>query len=171
MAGATLEVHYKLFGTDGVSLQSQELSKELRGRGWTVHPCACDVPDGADGLRLAELAYQSADAVALRARLFSRAPEEGGGAALDSTGSALLEEVSARAAVIRGAVEQYLDAHGIRLVHIRNIMSLPYNLAATLAFSTLAVDRPDIGFLMQHHDLYWEGPNARNFATPYRAGA
>ena len=46
-------------------------------------------------------------------------------------------------------------------------MSLPYNLPASLAFYDLAVDRPDIGFLMQHHDLYWEGPNARIFDTPY----
>jgi hypothetical protein len=160
--GATLEVHYKLFGTDGVSLQSQELSKELRGRGWTVHPCACDVPDGGDGLRLGELAYQSADAVALRQRVFAASTDAG-----DPTGSALIEEVTARAAAIREPVERYLDAHDIRLVHIRNIMSLPYNLPATVAFYGLAVDRPDIGFLMQHHDLYWEGPNAKNFATPY----
>ena len=42
---ATLEVHFKLFGTDGVSLQSQELSKALRSNGWQVHACASDVPD------------------------------------------------------------------------------------------------------------------------------
>jgi hypothetical protein len=164
--GATLEVHYKLFGTDGVSLQSQELSRELRSRGWAVHPCACDVPDGGDGLRLAELAYQSADAVALRKRIFA-APAEQSKDSLSAAGSALIEEITARAAVIRPPVEQYLDTNGIRLVHIRNIMSLPYNLPATLAFYGIAVDRPDIGFLMQHHDLYWEGPNARNFESPY----
>jgi glycosyltransferase involved in cell wall biosynthesis len=164
--GATLEVHYKLFGTDGVSLQSQELSKELRRRGWTVHPCACDVPDGSDGLRLAELAYQSAHAVALRKRIFA-APTDGSDDSLNAAGSALIEEITARAAAIRQPVERYLDAHDIRLVHIRNVMSLPYNLPATVAFYGIAVDRPDIGFLMQHHDLYWEGPNARNFATQY----
>ena len=166
MPGATLEVHYKLFGTDGVSLQSQELSKELRRRGWTVHPCACDVPDGSDGLRLAELAYQSAHAVALRKRIFA-APTDGSDDSLNAAGSALIEEITARAAAIRQPVERYLDAHDIRLVHIRNVMSLPYNLPATVAFYGIAVDRPDIGFLMQHHDLYWEGPNARNFATQY----
>ncbi len=161
MPGATLEVHYKLFGTDGVSLQSQELSKELRKRGWTVHPCACDVPDDGDGLQLAELAYQSADAVALRRRIFASQ------SASESAGDALIEEITARAAAIRDPVEHYLDGNDISLVHVRNVMSLPYNLPATLAFHGLAVDRPDIGFLMQHHDLYWEGPNARNFATPY----
>jgi hypothetical protein len=166
VAGTTLEVHYKLLGTDGVSLQSQELSKELRERGWTVHLCACDVPDGSEGLRLEELTYQSADAGTLRKRVFTAATGRGDGW-LEAEGDALIEEITARAAAIRQPVEQYLDEHQITLVHIRNIMSLPYNLPATLAFYGIAVQRPDIGFLMQHHDLYWEGPNARNFATPF----
>ena len=54
----TLEIHFKLFGTDGVSLQAQELSKALGVRGWSVRFCACDVPPGAKGLRLPELSYQ-----------------------------------------------------------------------------------------------------------------
>jgi mannosylglucosylglycerate synthase len=165
MAAATLEVHFKLFGTDGVSLQSQELSKALRGLGWQVHPCACDVPGDIEGLHLPDLSYQSADAVALRRRIFPP-PAERGDAAPESV-HALLDEISARAAAIRGVVERYIDEHHIPLVHIRNIMSLPYNLPASLAFFSLAVDRSDIGFLMQHHDLYWEGPNARIFDTPY----
>ena len=85
-----------------------------------------------------------------------------------SDGAALVEEITERAKVIRRRVEDYLDAQQIPLVHIRNLMSLPYNLPATLALYDLAVDRPDIGFLMQHHDLYWEGPNAGNFLTPHR---
>ncbi len=101
--------------------------------------------------------------MALRARIFAAAAGDGSG----STGRALVEEITSRAAAIRQPVERYLDEHQVRLVHIRNIMSLPYNLPATLAFYGIAVDRPDIGFLMQHHDLYWEGPNARNFETPY----
>ncbi|PZR83679.1 MAG: hypothetical protein DLM65_01395 [Candidatus Aeolococcus gillhamiae] len=165
MPGATLEVHYKLFGTDGVSLQSQELSKELRRRGWQVHPCAADVPDGSDGLRIAELSYQSADAVELRRRIFPPAADVN--TASPTTASALIDEITARAGAIRAAIEQYIDAHHIALLHIRNIMSLPYNLPATLAFYDLAVARSDLGFLMQHHDLYWEGPNARLFTTPY----
>jgi len=51
-SGAIMEVHFKLFGTDGVSLQSQELTKALRKCGWRIHSCASDVPDGAEGLRL-----------------------------------------------------------------------------------------------------------------------
>jgi mannosylglucosylglycerate synthase len=155
---ATLEVHFKLFGTDGVSLQSQELSKALRGRGWQVHACASDVPDSMEGLRIAELSYQSDDALALRRRLFS--PD-------GDTGADLVAQLHSRARSIRERVEQYVDANHIRLLHIRNIMSLPYNLPATLAFYQLIVERPDLFFLLQHHDLYWEGPNARNFESPY----
>jgi hypothetical protein len=161
----TLEIHFKLFGTDGVSLQSQELSEALRVRGWSVLSCACDVPPGAAGLRLPELSYQSPDAIALRQRIFSAAS---GASSPVPEGAALVDEITERAKVIRRRIEDYVDAQQIPLLHIRNLMSLPYNLPATLALYNLAVDRPDIGFLMQHHDLYWEGPNARNFRTPHR---
>lgn len=160
----TLEVHFKLFGTDGVSLQSQELSKALGARGWRVLPCAGDVPPRAEGLRLPELSYQSPEAIALRNRIFpgsGRAGQVPGGAALAG-------EITERARAIRRRVEEYVDAHQLRLLHVRNLMSLPYNLPATLALYDLAVERPDIGFLMQHHDLYWEGPNAKTFLTPHR---
>jgi hypothetical protein len=163
--GRTLEIHFKLFGTDGVSLQSQELSAALRARGWRVLPCACDVPPQAEGLSLPELSYQSPDAVALRQRMFSPAPA---GSSLVPDGAALVDEITGRAGGIRRRVEDYADAHQIRLLHVRNLMSLPYNLPATLAIHDLAVERPDIGFLFQHHDLFWEGPNARNFVTPYQ---
>lgn len=160
-----MEVHFKLFGTDGVSLQSQELTKALRNRGWQVHSCSWDVPRDAEGLRLNELSYQSDDAVALRRSLFGRedARLSGDGA----TTSRLLEQIEERARKIRQRVEGYVDDHDIRLLHVRNIMSLPYNLPATLAFYHLVIERPDLHFILQHHDLYWEGPNARNFETPY----
>jgi mannosylglucosylglycerate synthase len=167
----TLEIHFKLFGTDGVSLQSQELSKALTARGWRVLACACDVPPHVPGLNLPELSYQSPDAVALRQRIF---PPPGAPAPAapappaPGNGAALVEEITQRASVIRQRIEDYVNAHRIPLLHIRNLMSLPYNLPATLALYSLAVDRPDLGFLMQHHDIYWEGPNARTFATPYQ---
>jgi len=160
----TLEVHFKLFGTDGVSLQSQELSKALGARGWHVFSCASDVPPDAEGLRLPELSYQSPDAVALRKRLFSTS--EGRPPASD--GDSLVMEIVERADPIRRQIEGYVDAWEIPLLHVRNIMSLPYNLPATLALYNLAIERPDITFLMQHHDIYWEGPNAKNFLTPHR---
>src|SRR5262245_13814900 len=128
--GATLEVHFKLFGTDGVSLQSQELTKALRKRGWRVHSCASDVPAGAEGLRLAELSYQSDEALALRRSIFG--PDAGPDG--HATGQRLLEVIEEHAGPIRRRVEEYVDDHDIRLLHVRNVMSLPYNLPATLAF-------------------------------------
>ncbi len=160
----TLEVHFKLFGSDGVSLQSQELSKALGARGWRVLSCACDVPPHGDGLRLPVLSYQSPDAVALRKRIFSTSD----GSASASDGDSLVDEIVERAKPIRRQVEDYVNARQIPVVHIRNLMSLPYNLPATLALYNLASERPDIGFVMQHHDIYWEGPNAKNFLTPHR---
>ena len=160
----TLEVHFKLFGTDGVSLQSQELSRALGERGWRSFACASDVPPHADGLTLPELSYQSPDAVALRKRIF--ATSEGHPPASDGDG--VVMEIIERAERIRREVEDFVNAWKIPLLHIRNVMSLPYNLPATLALYNLATERPDIAFLMQHHDIYWEGPNAKNFLTPYQ---
>lgn len=159
-----MEVHFKLFGTDGVSLQSQELTRALRARHWQVHACASDLPTDAEGLDLPELSYQSADAVELRRRVF---PALAAPAAPSGEGERLVDEITARAEPIRRQVEDYVDRHRISVLHIRNVMSLPYNLPATLAFYRLATGRPDLGFLLQHHDLYWEGPNAKNFLTPY----
>lgn len=157
---ATLELHYKLFGTDGVSLQSQELSAALQARGWEANFCASDVPPDARGLRIPELSYQSADAVALRTRLFNDAGADG---------SALVADVRSRSIPIRAAIEGYVQEHAIAVLHVRNLMSLPYNLPASLAVYDMARAHPELGFLLQHHDLYWEGPNARTFDTPHRA--
>ena len=160
----TLEVHFKLVGSDGVSLQSQELSKALAARGWRVLSCASDVPPHGEGLTLPELSYQSPDAVALRKRIFSTSDVS----PMASEEDSLVDEIVERAKPIRRQVEDYVDARQIPVLHIRNVMSLPYNLPATLALYNLASERPDIGFLMQHHDIYWEGPNAKNFLTPHR---
>jgi hypothetical protein len=119
-----MEVHFKLFGTDGVSLQSQELTKALRKRDWRVHPCSSDVPSGTEGLRLSQLSYQSPDAVALRKRIFPPAAERSHSSP-ESAGDVLVEEITARAEPIRRQVEQYVNAHQISLLHIRNLMSLP----------------------------------------------
>jgi mannosylglucosylglycerate synthase len=160
----TLEVHFKLFGSDGVSLQSRELSGALGERGWQVLSCASDVPPEGEGLRLTELSYQSPDVVGLRRRVFSTSEVSASG----SEGDSLVDEIVERAKRIRRQVEDYVEAWQIPVLHIRNVMSLPYNLPASLALYNLANERPDIGFLMQHHDIYWEGPNAKNFLTPYR---
>ena len=161
---STLEVHFKLFGSDGVSLQSQELMKALGARGWRATPCASDLPSHVEGLPLPDLSYQSPDAVDLRKRIFST----GEGPASVSEGDSLVMEIVERAEPIRRQVEDYVDAQKIPLLHVRNVMSLPYNLPATLALFNLATARPDLGFLMQHHDIYWEGPNSKNFLTPYQ---
>jgi hypothetical protein len=161
---STLEVHFKLFGTDGVSLQSQELTKALGERDWRATPCASDLPSHVEGLTLPELSYQSPEAVDLRKRIFST----GEGPASASHGDSLVMEIIERAEPIRRRVEDYVDAQKIPLLHVRNVMSLPYNLPATLALYNLATERPDLGFLMQHHDIYWEGPNSKNFLTPYQ---
>lgn len=162
---ATLDLHFELFSTDGVSMQSQELARALRSRNWRVHLAASDTRPGSGDLRLLELSYHSADSIALRQRIF--APTAGDCVTVHPEGKTLIEEIAARSRPIRQQLEEYIHHHEIQLLHVRNVMSLPYNLPATLALYELARDRPDIAFVLQHHDLYWEGPNAANFQTPH----
>ena len=102
----TLEVHFKLFGTDGVSLQSQELSKALGARGWRAFSCASDVPPHADGLTLPELSYPVARCCppAKEGLLDLR-----GGHPPTSDGDSLVMEIIKRAERIRRQVEDYVD--------------------------------------------------------------
>ena len=108
----TLEVHFKLFGTDGVSLQSQELSKALGARGWQACACASDVPPDAEGLTLPDLSYQSPEAVALRNRVFSTSVDHPPA----TDGDSLIMEIAKRAERIRGQIENYVDAREIRVI-------------------------------------------------------
>src|ERR1700736_762879 len=163
---ATLDLHFELFSTDGVSMQSQELTRALRSRHWPVHLGASDATPGTGDLRMPELSYQSEEALSLRRRIFPSTAEYEA-KTKHSEGEALLAEIIARARPIRRQIEEYVRKHDVRLLHVRNIMSLPYNLPATLAIYDLARDRPDIAFVLQHHDLYWEGPNAATFRTPH----
>lgn len=166
---AIVESHFKLFGSDGVSLQSQELGDEMRRRQRLVFPVASDVPVELVGLRLADLSYQLPAALDLRHRLFPKELSASPGQ-LNDLGAALVQEVGTRARAIRKAIEQYLvTIPAPFVVHVRNIMSLPYNLPATVAFHGLASERPDLPFVFQHHDIYWEGPNAATFDTPFPA--
>jgi hypothetical protein len=167
LPGSVMDVHFKLFGTDGVSLQSQELGHELRRRNWRAFACAADVPPGSNGVRIPALAYQSAAARALRQRMFHPAATAPVGALAQLPIQDIRNLIEARAERIHQRVAAYLHQHRIQLLHIRNLMSLPLNLPATLAFYRLAKASPAVHCILHHHDLYWEGPNAHNFYTPY----
>lgn len=157
--GNILAVHFKLYGGDGISLQSQELHTVLRNRLWNVFECCSDLPTNKPGLLLSEISYQTDEVRNLRERIFNP----------NSLGNedSLLSLLEYKAKEIRDKVEIYLDQNNIRIVHAHNIFSLPFNPAATLAFYNLARERADIRFVAQHHDLINEGRQDVFKRSPY----
>ncbi len=143
-----LGVHFKLHGGDGISLQAQLLEHALLDSSYDIHECSADVPPNTKGLAIPELAYQSPEVHALRQDIFH--PD----------GAVPAEQIAQRLDVlttkIQTAMERYIKTNTIRVVHIHNLFSVPYNPAATIAAYRLAREHPDIQFIAQHHDFVFE---------------
>lgn len=155
--GPIAEVHYYVYGTDGVSLQVMESHDCLKSRGEKVYLCASDVLE-AD---LPELDYHANAARELREAILDPG--------LSTGEDGLLGEIAVQSELIKGKLSEFLRRHRIRIVHLRNITSLPFlHLPATQAAHDLIVERQDLQFVLYHHDLNWEGPRAAKFMTGYR---
>ncbi|KKR31497.1 MAG: Glycosyl transferase group 1 [Candidatus Gottesmanbacteria bacterium GW2011_GWC2_39_8] len=163
--GNVLDLHFKLYSTDGVSLQGQELDRKLKASGWKIYQCASDIPEDKvqrnEGLKLDQLSYQSPKAEKLRRRLFTKI-------AIPGEEGRLSAEIKESALEIEERLSAYIEKNNIRSVHVRNIMSLPLQPAATLALYNLAQSRKDIRFIFHHHDLIWENDREKIYSTPYR---
>jgi hypothetical protein len=115
------------------------------------------------GAGLLELDYQSQPVTALRTKILAQA-------AVPEAEAGLISEITGQADRIETDLERFFDRCRIEVAHVRNLMSLPYlHPAATVAVSRLVNRRPDIRFVLHHHDFYWEGPMAKHFVTPYPA--
>ncbi|MEK7165461.1 MAG: hypothetical protein AAB874_01475 [Patescibacteria group bacterium] len=154
---SVLAVHFKLHGGDGVSLQSQLLRNSLRHNFYDIYECCADLPANFQGLKLPEISYQSAEAVDLRRSIFNPTNNVFEGE--------LLTRLNLQHAVIRKSVERFIDENHIPAIHIHNILSLPYNVAATVAFYDIAKNRPDLQIIAHHHDLIFEN-RQHIFPTP-----
>jgi mannosylglucosylglycerate synthase len=172
--GSVLDVHFKRGRTDGVSLQAGELSGELGKRNWNVYACASGLPEGIKGLRLESLSYQSPEMIALRHKIFpnTKAPEGDEAKIFEQkfanmNGEELASYINEQSEGIKNNIERYVGDNNINMLHIRNIMSLPLNLPATVAIRKFMKERSDLQFVCHHHDHPWEGPNAKSFETPY----
>lgn len=157
--GPILGVHYTSFTTDGVALQKQETDAALGTLGARVFTFAADEPD-AD---CPELDYQSEPVFSLRKAVTTDLY-------VPSREPALLERIVGLADRIEYKLADSIDRHGVRTVHVRNLTSLGYlNPPGTLAVYRQVVKRPDIHWVLHHHDLPWEGPAAATYRTSYPA--
>lgn len=154
--GNILEMHYYANGTDGVSLQIRENADCLNENGEHILLCAADLPEA----NLRELDYHSPGATVLRNAICDPA--------IRADENELLAEIEKQAAIIEVKLLQLLQQYEITIAHIRNITSLPLlHLPASKAAYNIVRKNQNIGFVLHHHDFYWESPATTRLSTAY----
>ncbi len=164
----TAQIHTYSEQADGVSLQTQETRAELMRRGVNTITISADfdtAPDEVDGICIPELGYHRPDVARLRQEMNPHldCPDENAPKILvPGREKELLDEIYRQAYIIEQKLNQALDEKHIQVAHVRNLTSLPHlHPAAALAMHRLIQKRPDVHFVLHHHDLSWEGPAAR----------
>lgn len=162
------QIHYFLYGTDGVSLQAQETQVFLESLGAKTYSLAADVPDNEMGSKSPELDYHSEEVATLRNKILDKNAISLDSETLNQQENQLLEEIYQGADVIYQQMTKFIDENNLDIVHIRNLSSLPiYHIQAAVAVNNLIQNRPDIRFILHHHDFYWAGPGSKEFVTKY----
>jgi len=69
----------------------------------------------------------------------------------------IIEEVfEAQVQAIRDRLRDLIRHYQPLVIHVRNILSLPIHLAATVALALCIAEHPAVRFLAQHHDFSFE---------------
>lgn len=155
--GTICEMHYCVFGTDGVSLQVMENYNQLTKLGYNVVLCGFDVP----GLGMKELNYQSNKILSLRKKISDP------NCSIDE--NRIISEISEYSLIIKNKLIDFFEKNKVSTIHVRNVISMPLlHLPFSLAMHQIIKERKDLGFLIHHHDFEWEGPEAINHHTKYK---
>lgn len=139
--------HYKVGGTDGVSLEMAKWKWVLEGMGHTVHLCGGNL-GAADGYLIEELYHHRPDVERITKNAFSELRDYESGAALE-------KEILSLADRIEAGLRKFVQERAIGLLIPNNIWSIGLNLPAAIAFTRVVRELrvPAIG---HHHDFYWE---------------
>ncbi len=140
-------LHYKVGGTDGVSLEINKWKRVLEDMGHTVHLCAGDLGT-LDGTLVEELYHHRPDIERINANTFI---------ALDDFESeaAYRTELERIASLIEEKVGAFLDDKNIDFFIPQNVWANSVSPPATLAIARL-IRKRKIPSLAHHHDFYWE---------------
>ena len=139
--------HYKVGGTDGVSLEINKWKNVLEKIGHRVFLCAGDL-GGGQGTLIREMYHHTPEAERLYLNTFkslSDFPENAGYASA-------LEDLSIQ---IERKLIQFIEENKITLLLPNNIWSVGANPAAAVALTRL-LRRYDLTALAHHHDFYYE---------------
>jgi glycosyltransferase involved in cell wall biosynthesis len=156
--GRVAAIHFFTRRADGVSLQMQENHDVLSRLGWEVVEVSADALPNGTNVVIPELDYRTPAIQALKA---GKVPAS----AAEALFKAQVQRLKAR------LQEVIRHAHP-RVVHVRNLLSLPIHPAATVAMAELIREHPELLFVTQHHDFvsesdFIEGDREQQYTLPY----
>jgi glycosyltransferase involved in cell wall biosynthesis len=139
--------HYKVGGTDGVSLEIDKWKRVLEEMGHIVHLCAGDL-GAAEGTLIEELYHHRPDAERLNYNTFHELrdyPDD----------AAYREELLGLADVIERKVRRFVDDRGIDFLIPQNVWSVVMSPSVSIAMARVMQDL-QLPTLAHYHDFYWE---------------
>jgi len=162
------QIHYFLYGTDGVSLQAQETDSFLNKFGAKTFSLAADTTESEISSKSPELDYHSEKVTCLRDKILDQDVADLSALIRDQQEEELLAEIHQGADAIYQQMITFIDENGLDIVHIRNLSALPFlHIQAAVAVHKVIKNRPKIRFILHHHDFFWEGPDATKYITKY----
>ena len=139
--------HYKVGGTDGVSLEMDKWKVVLEELGHTVHLCGGDL-GGTEGFLIEELYHHRDDIERITRNAFDRLTDH-------ENEVGLITEILSLADRIEQGLRSFIDEFSIDILIPNNIWSIGVNLPAAIAFARVVRER-GIPAIAHHHDFYWE---------------
>ncbi|MGD9101009.1 MAG: glycosyltransferase family 4 protein [Anaerolineae bacterium] len=139
--------HYKVGGTDGVSLEIDKWKRVLEEMGHTVHLCGGDL-GVAEGTLIEELYHHRADAKRLNYNTFCELRDYADEAAYKA-------ELEGLARAIERKVRGFVEGKGIDFLIPQNVWSVAVHPPVAMALAWVMRDLR-LPTLAHSHDFYWE---------------
>ena len=139
--------HYKVGGTDGVSLEIDKWKRVLEEMGHTVHLCAGDLGT-VEGTLIEELYHHRPDAERLDRNTFYQLSDFAGETEYRA-------EVERLTGIIERKVRDFVTDKGIDFLIPQNVWSVAISPPVAIALARVMRDL-QLPALAHHHDFYWE---------------
>ena len=149
--------HYKVGGTDGVSLEMDKWRMALQRMGHTVHLCGGDLGTG-DGYLIKELYHHREDVERMTGNAFRELRDYENGALLERDILALAQRIEDR-------LMEFIEEFSIDFLIPNNIWSIGVNVSAAIAFARV-VRKLRIPAIGHHHDFHWESFRGMHATCP-----
>jgi len=139
--------HYKVGGTDGVSLEIDKWKRVIEEMGHTVHLCAGDLGT-VEGTLIEELYHHRPDVERLDRNTFCQLSDFASEAEYRA-------EVERLTDIIERKVRDFVERKGIDFLIPQNVWSVAISPPAAIALARVMRDL-QLPALAHHHDFYWE---------------